>query len=300
MSAGELYVYNYVSLDRYTRGVAEIKPEWAKPSWPSYYAIEAVKAQAVAARTYAYADYLAVGYLNDDTRDIVYKGYAYEVSNPGAAQAAIDTNGEVVKYSGNLYKTFFSSHSGGYTTTSAWSDYPPPYLVSQPDPWSRVAPPEGLTSIRPGYAWTVTMSPATMRTQLLNSGYIDDVGTITQVDVISRDTPDPESHATLVRVTGTSGSDTITARRFRSALGLRSTLILSTIVEGQRAHYEQDHDLLTYSGRWSTYLDSNASGGSFDWTSQVGAALVAKFEGTNLGFLATPTPPGARSTGPAR
>ncbi len=61
MSEGELYLHNLVDLDNYTRGVAEIKPEWANASYPTLYAIDAVRAQAVAARTYAYAEFDAAG-----------------------------------------------------------------------------------------------------------------------------------------------------------------------------------------------------------------------------------------------
>ena len=97
--------------------------------------------------------------MNDDTRDICYKGYAYELANPGAAQAATATDTEILKYAGVLYKTYFSAHSGGYTTASAWNDSPPFYVVSQPDPWSLVAPPSGLVS---GIAWA-TPGPSRSR-----------------------------------------------------------------------------------------------------------------------------------------
>ncbi len=288
MSAGALYLNNYVLLDQYTRGVAEIMPEWAKSSYPSLYAIEAVKAQAVAARTYAYAEYLASGYVNDDTRDICYKGYAYEVANPGAAQAAADTNGKILKYSGVLRKTYFSAHSGGYTTATAWSDSPPSYVVSQPDPWSLVAPPAGLTTIQPGYAWTVTVSPGDMYTKLVGKGYIDNVGTITKVEVISRDTSDPGSHATYLRVTGTAGSDTISARSFRSALALRSTL-LSVMKEGTVTRVDDADSRITYLGSWARSLVSSAYGGSLVSVDSPAKAYVC-FDGTYLSLIAKTAP----------
>ncbi len=155
--------------------------------------------------------------MNDDTRDICYKGYAYEVTNPGAAAAAGDTNGEILKYGGVLYKTYFSAHSGGYTTATAWNDSPPFYIVSQPDPWSRVAPPTGLVSgISPGYEWTVNITPAELGTKLIGGGYIDNVGTITQVEVMARDTIDADSHVKAVRVTGTLGVDTLSGALLQS------------------------------------------------------------------------------------
>ena len=288
MSGYALYLNNWVNLDYYTRGVAEIKPEWAKPDWPQYYAIEAVKAQAVAARTYAYVEYLKQGVVNDDTRDICYKGYAYEVANPGAAQAAAATNGQVLKHSSGWQKTFFSSHSGGYTTATAWSDSPPSYVVSQPDQWSRVAPPPGLSSIQPGYAWTVTTSPATLATKLISPGYIDNVGTITKVEVIGHDSPDPESHATLLRITGTAGSDTISARTFKSALGLKSTLF-SVVKDGTVTRVD-DADLnIVYSGGWTRGANASAFQGSVVSVNGTGKASIC-FDGTYLAIIAKTAP----------
>ena len=168
---------------------------------------EAVKAQAVAARTYAYVEYLDMGYVNDDTRDICYKGYAYESSNPGAAAGRRRHRyGKILKYGTTYYKAYFSSHSGGYTSATAWSDSPPSYVVSKPDPWSLAAP-TGHPTIQPGYPWKVVISPANLVTKLRGgtTKYIDDVGTITKVEIISRDTSDPGSHAKQLRITGTTG-----------------------------------------------------------------------------------------------
>jgi stage II sporulation protein D len=227
---GEVRLYNYVLLDRYTRGIAEIMPEWAKSTDTTYYAPEAVKAMAVAARTYALAEWLANQsfggcLLQDNTNDICYHGYNYEVSNPGAAQLAGDTNGKVLKYSGVLHKTYFCSHSGGYTTNSAWDDAVYSWVVSVADPWSLSAP-----AGNPGYAWTVTISPTDLASKLSTKGV--SVGTITSVQVTARDTSDAGSHAKTLLITGTSGSTTISARNFKAALGLKSTLVLSVSTEG--------------------------------------------------------------------
>ena len=126
----------------------------------------------------------------------------------------------VLTYGGKLIATHFSGHSGGYTTNSAWSDTGQvSYEPARPDPWSLAAPPTN-----PAFAWTVTISPATLASKLASSL---NVGTITKVDVIARDTSDPTSHARTLQVTGSTGTATIAARTFRSLLGLKSTLILS-------------------------------------------------------------------------
>jgi SpoIID/LytB domain protein len=289
MGEGEVYLNNYVLLDKYVRGVAEIKPEWANSSYTNLYALAAVKAQAVAARTYAYAEYLSAGYVNDDTRDIYYRGYAFETANPAAAQAATDTAGEILSYGGTLYKTYFSAHSGGYTTASAWNDSPPSYLESNPDPYSRAAPPSGLvTGIAPGYSWSVTYTPVDLSTKLISSGYIDNVGTVTQLEIIARDTANPESHVTAVRVTGTLGTDTISGRNFKAALGLRSTLF-NVVMYGSTVRTDSTNPNIAHLGSWATAYTTSAYGGS--WALADGPAKASvSFDGTYLVLVAKTAP----------
>lgn len=98
--------------------------------------LEACKAQAVAARTYAmrYRD----TYITDDSSvHQAYRASRYDrMKYPNAAQAVQETRGEILKYNGQLAYTVFSASNGG-TTVSAktrWGkDYP--YLIEQPDPW---------------------------------------------------------------------------------------------------------------------------------------------------------------------
>ncbi len=276
-ASGQVKVHNVLPIDKFVAGVSEISPSWAVPSSTSYYAPEAVKAQDVAARTYIAAHSGAVPY--DDTRDMNYVGYNFEASYPYATQAAQETAGVVLTYSGKLIAAHFSGHSGGYTTNSAWSDTGgAAYEPAQPDPWSLTAP-----STNPGYAWTVTMSPTTLASELALG-----VGTtITQVDVIERDTADPASHARKLRVTGSTGTATISARTFRSRVGLRSTLILSVIKDGSLNHYEQNDGDLGYTGNWTVLSTSGASGGSYRRANTSGASVTVNFNGTYLEWIAT-------------
>ncbi len=213
---GELWVYNVVKLEKYVRSIAEVDYDWAVPGAAAY-APEAVKAQAVAARTYAVAKN---GTLTDGWQDQCYRGYSFEVKYPGIAQAAEDTGGLVLTYQGLPASTYFSAHSGGYTTDSAWSGTKPPYIVSQPDPWSLKAPPTSMNSAGPGYNWTYTTSRAELSAEF-------DVGLISRVEIVERDTADPDSHAKTLRLTGDQGTTTVSATTMKSRLGLRSTLILS-------------------------------------------------------------------------
>ena len=278
--SGQVYVHNIVPIDKYVAGVSEIASDWAISSSTSYYAPEAVKAQDVAARTYIAAHTGSVPY--DDTRDINYVGYNFEASYPYATQAAQETAGVVITNGGRLIATHFSGHSGGYTSNSAWSDTGQvSYEPAKPDPWSLAAPPTN-----PAYAWTVTISPATLASDLAGSL---NVGAITKVEVIARDTSDPTSHARTLRVTGSTGTATIAARTFRSLVGLKSTLILSVIKDGSLNRYEQNDTNLAYTGTWTAGSATAASGGSHRYTDAAGSCTVS-FNGTYLAWLAKTSP----------
>ena len=282
-SASSLRLYNTVLLDRYTRGVSEVDPGWANPGLPSQYAPECVKAQQTAARTYAFAKGGAV--LYDNTSDQVYAGYTYEASHPGVAAAADATAGTVITYGGRPISALFCSHSGGYLTDSAWSDNAgTPYLVAKPDPWSLEAPVPPW-SIDPGYPWTYTISPESLASKLGVN-----VGTITTAEVTARDTSNPESHARTLKITGTVGSTTMSARSFKSKLGLKSTLILS-ITGGPEtfpgATRFDDTDIrIVRSGTWANYTSPSSFSGSYSRASTSLASATIYFTGTRLDWIA--------------
>src|SRR5215217_4642590 len=127
---------NNVSLDQYVQGVV---PDESPPSWP----LEALKAQAVAARTYAVAT-MKPGRTFDlypDTRSQVYGGVAAEAASTN--QAVGETRGEVVTYGGQPVVTFFFSTSGGRTEdveNTPLGNEPQPWLRSVDDPYDDASP----------------------------------------------------------------------------------------------------------------------------------------------------------------
>jgi stage II sporulation protein D len=133
---GGVNVINAVSLEDYIAGVVSRE---SPSSWPA----EALKAQAVAARTYAITTSKAgAGFEHyADTRSQVYGGVAAETPTTNAAVAA--TRGQVVTYDGAPVVTFFFSTSGGRTenveNTNVGSG-PQPHLKSVPDPYDDVSP----------------------------------------------------------------------------------------------------------------------------------------------------------------
>ena len=127
---------NALTLDTYLQGVV---PDESPPSWP----LEALKAQAVAARTYAVATMKpGAGFdLYPDTRSQVYGGVAAEEASTN--QAIAETRGEVVTYDGVPVVTYFFSTSGGRTEdveNTPLGNEPRPWLKSVDDPYDDESP----------------------------------------------------------------------------------------------------------------------------------------------------------------
>jgi peptidoglycan hydrolase-like amidase len=135
-SSGGVYTVNGVSLDRYTAGVV---PREMPASWQR----AAVRAQAVAARTYGR---YAVLHPQSSTYDIcdttmcqVYGGHVHYYSAGNQAWtddiAAVRYNSnKVLTYHGAVIFAQFSASDGGYTT-----DGGQPYLIAERDPYDNAA-----------------------------------------------------------------------------------------------------------------------------------------------------------------
>jgi stage II sporulation protein D len=201
VAAGRLRAVNHVGLEAYLFGVV---PSEVPFHWPA----EALKAQAVAARTYALA-VRKVGNdfdLYPDVRSQVYRGIAGEKPSTSAAVQA--TAGRVVLYRGQIAKTYFFSTSGGRTATvtDVWPGSPPtPYLVSVQDPYD---------SASPHHQWgPIPMTAARLKRALRAPGRLLDVRTVVT----------GSGRVRTVTAVGSQGQSTISGADVRRALGLRST-----------------------------------------------------------------------------
>jgi len=122
-----LELINIVHLDEYLKGVVPPEIGWAGE--PEY---EAIKAQAVAARTYAMsrlAQYPDKPYdMKSDVTDQVYHGV--EVEKPIISKAIEETRGYVIKYRDKLINAYYHSTCGGYTDEidEVWEKTAAPYL----------------------------------------------------------------------------------------------------------------------------------------------------------------------------
>ena len=127
-------VIDTVGLEAYLKGVV---PAEMPPTWPP----EALKAQAVAARSYALANATAGRPfdLYGDTRSQVFGGT--KVENDATSAAVDATKGQIVVYNGKVANTLFFSTSGGRTASALESTgLAVPYLVSVADPYDTTSP----------------------------------------------------------------------------------------------------------------------------------------------------------------
>src|SRR4051794_128130 len=149
-------VINAIGLESYVRGVVSAE---SPSAWPA----EALKAQAVAARTYAITS--RAGSISDgfdqfaDTRSQMDRGVAAERPATDAAVAA--TAGQVVTYAGQPVTTFFFSTSGGHTENIENS-----FVGSAPKPWLKGVD-DPYDDLSPKHRWKpVTMSLSRARAKL--------------------------------------------------------------------------------------------------------------------------------------
>jgi stage II sporulation protein D len=195
---GKLRAINFVGLEQYLYGVV---PSEMPYTWHP----EALKAQAVVARSYALATRRSGAFdLYPDTRSQVYLGLEHERPSTNAAVDA--TAGEVVLYQGQVAKTYFFSTSGGRTASAedVWGEAVP-YLVSVPDPYD---------TISPHHTWGPLAYTGTKLARMMKmKGRVVDV----QAEL------NASGRIKTLNVVGTKGNLTIPGASLRQRLGVRST-----------------------------------------------------------------------------
>ncbi|MDR2357928.1 MAG: SpoIID/LytB domain-containing protein [Oscillospiraceae bacterium] len=155
-------VVNFVDIDDYTRGVI---PYEMSGDWP----IEALKAQALCARTYALSHLNTHGAYGFDLCTTEHcQVYLGQGGANETTDAAVDqTLGQYITYEGKLCETYFSSSDGGATDDieNVWNDKLP-YLRGVVDPYEA-----DVASRVSGYNWTVTYTPEQITRRLQDKGY---------------------------------------------------------------------------------------------------------------------------------
>ena len=197
---GGITAINYVNLESYLYSVigAEMNGNWPQ---------EALKAQAVAARSYALHkrqensnDFYDLG---DNQVWQVYQGIKTE--SPGTYAAVDGTQGQVLTYNGQVILALFHSSSGGHTENveDVWSN-PLPYLRAVPD----------FDQDAPVYQWTESFTQTELKQRISGVG-----------NIISM-TPEkttPHGSVITIKVLGDGGVKTLEGTDITAALGLKST-----------------------------------------------------------------------------
>jgi len=201
LDGGGLTSINELDMDSYIRGVVAGE---MPSSWP----LEALKVQAVAARTYALSTAKSSGAFDQypDTRSQVYRGVIGESVRSDAAVAA--TQRQIVTYDGVPAVTYYFSTSGGETENVEFSfigALSKPWLVSVPDPYDNQSP---------YHRWTVPFSAARLDRAL------GAPGAFKRLKVTQRG---ESPRVVKAKVVGTRGSRTVTGPQVRTSLGLRDT-----------------------------------------------------------------------------
>jgi stage II sporulation protein D len=198
---GGVTVVNVLTLDDYVKGVV---PGEVMATWDP----EALKAQAVAARSYGLATD-AGGAIFDqypDTRSQVYVGVGKETSSTNAAVDS--TAGQIIEYQGQPAVAYFFSTSGGHTENVEnvfYGSAPKPYLKGVDDPADRISP---------LHRWTLTYSQRGIESKLRH--YLK--GKLRAVKIVKKGVSPRIVSADVV---GSRGKVRVTGTQLRQALGAR-------------------------------------------------------------------------------
>lgn len=201
----KILVINILGVEKYLNSVvgSEMPHKWH---------IEALKAQAIASRTYALKKTNNGLYDIDSTQtNQVYNGL--ESSTFKTRRAVRETRSLVITYKNKLINALFHSSSGGMTENSeaVWSD-PYPYLVTVKD----------FDQKNPKIRWNKEVSKSELKE------IFPIIGGIQQIEVLNIT---ETGRIKNLKIIGTFGDKVITGKEFRSKLGLKSTLFRPTISE---------------------------------------------------------------------
>lgn len=205
VNGSALQAINYVDLESYLPSVVGSE---MPASWPQ----AALRAQAVAARTYALRQRSASKPfdVSATVASQVYKGV--EAETPSTREAVASTRGEVLMYGGSLVNAVFHSSSGGSTENSGdlWIQQLP-YLVSVPD----------VDQASPVSRWQQRLEPLAL------TKAFGEIGGANRIEILSTTS---SGRVRQARVMGPSGTLVLTGAELRSRLGLRSTMVRFELV----------------------------------------------------------------------
>ena len=221
-NGGGLAVVNEVPLEEYLAGVLRAE---AGDRWP----VEALRAQAIVARTYAaYHRELNAAKAYHILASTAHQQYAGRVAAGSPAWGAVlETTGQVLRWEGELFPAFYHTESGGYT------EDPRTVFAARNLPALRpvVCP---FSAGSPHFSWTLDLGLAELSEVLRRYGA--DVGAVQAVEVAERTS---SLRAASIVVRGSRGLARLRGNDFRRMVGydtLKSTLF-AVAVDGTTARF---------------------------------------------------------------
>ena len=198
-------------LETYLVGVVEAE---MNSNWP----MEALKAQAVAARSYAYINR---GRLDNSPRTQAWVGPSLQTDN--ARRAVAESRGQVLAFGGQVIPAYFHSTSGGYTENNenVWGGTPLVWLRAVPSPWETDSP---------HWEWRTAVYNRDQMQSILGRDNRTNVGQLQSIKIVGRGAG---GRVTSVQIIGSQGTKTVSGPTFKSVFnsyspandpGLRSTL----------------------------------------------------------------------------
>jgi stage II sporulation protein D (peptidoglycan lytic transglycosylase) len=217
-----LALVNELPLEDYVVGVLRAE---AGEKWP----LEALRAQAIVARTYAAYHRTIAGtkpfHILASTAN---QQYAGRVASASPIWGAVrETVGQVLLWEGDLFPAFYHTESGGYTED--------PRMVFAARNMPALKPVRCEFSVgSPHFFWTLDLRLADL-SEVLRKNDVS-VGAVSAIEVTERT---PSLRAATVTVYGSRGSARLRGNDFRRMLGydtFKSTLF-AVAVDGQVAHF---------------------------------------------------------------
>lgn len=225
-------VVNVLRFEDYLRGVvpAEMPASWAH---------EALKAQAIAARSYAFYELASkVSLLDSNIQEersgaqfddtVTYQAYKGLSNTTAATDKAIkETSGQVMVHQGKVVKAYFSADSGGHTENAenVWGKYLP-YIIGKPEPY-----PDGSI---PGTTWAYSPTFQEMQDKLVANKFLTEQQRLANVR-INKDDYYPSTRPSHVELVLQDGSvKRILAVDFSFAMRIKSPWIKITTNHSNR------------------------------------------------------------------
>jgi len=202
-TTSDMTVINIVGLEQYLYGVVPAEIGASSPT-------EALKAQAIAARTYVaknMSKYSSIGFnLCTTTYSQVYSGFSAESLSSNKAVEA--TTGQLLMYEGKPAEVYYFSSSGGMTedVKNVWGSTTFPYLVSVEDKYE--------TPTTTYYTWTKTFTVDQIKSKVQK-----DIGDVVGMEVTKRS---DAGRVTELVIKGTKDQAVYPLERARMILSLPS------------------------------------------------------------------------------